>query len=74
MTNNLENKVEKVLENMVLPQRPEPDAVTQSYGRFIISPLERGFGITLGNSLRRILLSSLPGAAITSFRVSGRIA
>ena len=67
---NLE-KVEKVLENMVLPQRPEPDAVTQSYGRFIISPLERGFGITLGNSLRRILLSSLPGAAITSFRVSG---
>ncbi len=68
---NLENKVEKVLENMVLPQRPEPDAVTQSYGRFIISPLERGFGITLGNSLRRILLSSLPGAAITSFRVSG---
>jgi DNA-directed RNA polymerase subunit alpha len=55
---------------MVLP-KVERDAVTQSYGRFIISPLERGFGITLGNALRRVLLSSLPGAAITSFRVTG---
>ena len=35
----------------------------QNYGRFIVEPLERGYGITLGNSLRRMLLSSLPGAA-----------
>ena len=40
----------------------------QGYGKFIVEPLERGYGITLGNALRRILLSSLPGAAITSVR------
>ena len=40
-----------------------------SYGKFVIEPLERGYGITLGNSLRRVLLSSLPGAAVTSIRV-----
>jgi len=48
----------------------ECDAVTQDYGRFIISPLESGYGITLGNALRRVLLASLPGAAVTSIRVS----
>ncbi len=42
-----------------------------NYGRFVISPLERGFGITLGNSLRRILLSSLPGAAIVNVKIDG---
>jgi DNA-directed RNA polymerase subunit alpha len=42
-----------------------------SYGKFVIEPLERGYGITLGNSLRRVLLSSLPGAAITAIRVDG---
>ncbi len=41
------------------------------YGRFIVEPLERGYGNTLGNSLRRILLSSLPGAAVTSVRIDG---
>jgi DNA-directed RNA polymerase subunit alpha len=41
------------------------------YGRFIIEPLERGYGITLGNSLRRVLLSSLPGAAVTSVKIDG---
>lgn len=40
-----------------------------SYGKFVVEPLERGYGITLGNSLRRVLLSSLPGAAVTSIRV-----
>jgi DNA-directed RNA polymerase subunit alpha len=44
--------------------------MTQKYGRFIVGPVERGFGTTLGNSLRRVLLSSLPGAAVTSIRVS----
>ncbi|MCA9963016.1 MAG: DNA-directed RNA polymerase subunit alpha [Anaerolineales bacterium] len=44
--------------------------MTQEYGRFVLSPLERGYGTTLGNALRRVLLSSLPGAAITSIRVT----
>ena len=59
-----------VTNNMVLP-KIEGDATSQKYGRFIISPLEQGFGITIGNALRRVLLSSLPGAAVTSIRVSG---
>jgi DNA-directed RNA polymerase subunit alpha len=42
-----------------------------SYGRFIVEPLERGYGTTLGNSLRRILLSSLPGAAVTTVKIEG---
>ncbi|MBR5521038.1 MAG: DNA-directed RNA polymerase subunit alpha [Oscillospiraceae bacterium] len=41
------------------------------YGKFVVEPLERGFGITLGNSLRRILLSSLPGVAVTSIKIDG---
>lgn len=43
----------------------------EKYGKFIIEPLERGYGTTLGNSLRRILLSSLPGAAVTSVKIDG---
>ncbi len=42
-----------------------------SYGKFVVEPLERGYGITLGNALRRVLLSSLPGAAITSVKFDG---
>ena len=42
-----------------------------SYGKYVVEPLERGYGITLGNSLRRILLSSLPGTAVTSVKISG---
>ncbi len=42
-----------------------------SYGKFVVEPLERGFGTTLGNSLRRVLLSSLPGVAVTSVKVDG---
>ncbi|WP_206459849.1 DNA-directed RNA polymerase subunit alpha [Anaerovorax sp. IOR16] len=42
-----------------------------SYGKFVVEPLERGYGTTLGNSLRRILLSSLPGAAVTSVKIDG---
>lgn len=44
---------------------------TKEYGKFIVEPLERGYGTTLGNSLRRILLSSLPGAAITNLQIDG---
>jgi DNA-directed RNA polymerase subunit alpha len=54
---------------MVLP-KIECDASSKNYGRYIIGPLESGYGITLGNALRRVLLGSLPGAAITSIRVS----
>lgn len=49
----------------------DADATTGSYGKFVAEPLERGFGITLGNSLRRVLLSSLHGSAITSVRIEG---
>lgn len=56
--------------NMVLP-KIEVEASSQNYGYFVISPLESGYGITLGNALRRVLLSSLTGAAITSIRLSG---
>jgi len=58
-----------VTTNMVMP-RIEREAVAQNYGKFIISPLERGYGITIGNALRRILLSSLEGAAVTSVRIT----
>lgn len=47
----------------------EESTYTSTFGRFIIQPLEEGFGTTLGNSLRRVLLSSLPGAAITSIKI-----
>jgi DNA-directed RNA polymerase subunit alpha len=54
----------------VLP-KIECEATTKSYGRFTISPLETGYGVTIGNALRRVLLSSLSGAAVTSVRVGG---
>lgn len=53
----------------VLP-KIETDAISQMYGRFIIGPLESGFGVTLGNALRRVLLSALPGTAVTSIRIA----
>ena len=43
----------------------------KKYGRFVVEPLERGYGTTLGNSLRRIMLSSLPGAAVNSVKIKG---
>ncbi|NLH96038.1 MAG: DNA-directed RNA polymerase subunit alpha [Clostridiaceae bacterium] len=46
-------------------------AEDNTYGKFVVEPLERGYGITLGNSLRRILLSSLPGVAVTSIKIDG---
>jgi DNA-directed RNA polymerase subunit alpha len=53
--------------NMVV----ERDTLTATYGKFVAEPLERGYGVTLGNSLRRVLLSSLQGAAFTSVRLEG---
>lgn len=56
-------------------ERPKIDTASLSadgrYGKFIVEPLERGFGTTLGNSLRRVLLSSLPGVAVTSIKIDG---
>jgi len=54
---------------MVTP-KIEREAEARNYGKFIISPLERGYGITLGNALRRVMLSSLDGAAVTSIRIA----
>jgi len=60
---------------MIEIERPRIDCVDSSedntYGKFVVEPLERGYGTTLGNSLRRILLSSLPGAAVTSVKIEG---
>jgi DNA-directed RNA polymerase subunit alpha len=55
--------------NMVMP-KIEREAEARNYGKFVISPLERGYGVTLGNALRRILLSSLDGAAVSSIRIA----
>ena len=57
------------LSNMVTP-KVEREAEARNYGKFVIGPLERGYGITLGNALRRVLLSSLEGAAVTSVRIT----
>ena len=54
--------------NMVMP-KIEREAEARNYGKFVISPLEHGYGVTLGNALRRVLLSSLEGAAVTSIRI-----
>ncbi len=58
--------------NLTMPKQVVADpGNTTGYGKFVIEPLERGFGITLGNSLRRVLLSSLQGAAISAVRIEG---
>ena len=57
------------LSNMVTP-KVEREAEARNYGKFVISPLEQGYGTTLGNALRRVLLSSLDGAAVTAIRVT----
>ena len=58
---------------MIEMEKPniECTQLTGNYGKFVVTPLERGYGTTLGNSLRRILLSSLPGAAVTSIKIEG---
>ena len=60
---------------MIEIEKPKIETVEISeeakFGKFVVEPLERGYGNTLGNSLRRILLSSLPGAAVTSIQIDG---
>ena len=48
--------------------KTEEKTLTDTYGKFIIQPLERGYGVTVGNALRRVLLTSLPGASITNVK------
>ena len=64
---------QKSWKDLIRPKRleAEKETLTPFYGKFIAEPFERGFGITIGNSLRRILLSSLQGAAITSVKIDG---
>jgi len=59
--------------SVVMPKRiaAEEDSKTNAYGKFVVEPLERGFGTTLGNSIRRVLLSSIQGAAVTGVRIEG---
>lgn len=57
--------------NLQMPDSLVIEDANDSYGRFVLQPLERGFGVTIGNSFRRILLSSLPGHAITAIKISG---
>ncbi len=58
---------------LIKPKKLEAESkeLTATYGKFVAEPLERGFGITLGNALRRVLLSSLQGCAVTSVRIEG---
>ena len=60
---------------MIEIEKPKVETIEISedstFGKFVVEPLERGYGTTLGNSLRRILLSSLPGAAVTSVQIDG---
>lgn len=65
--------MQKNWRDLIKPKRVEvdDDTLRDNYGKFEIEPLERGFGLTIGNSLRRILLSSIQGAAITSVKIDG---
>src|SRR3989338_1474462 len=49
----------------------DDDTLTDTYGKFVAEPFERGYGMTIGNSLRRVLLSSIEGAAVTSIKIDG---
>mgnify|MGYP006422193683 FL=1 len=57
--------------NLQMPESLEVEKSEDKFGTFILQPLERGFGVTIGNSFRRILLSSLPGIAITAVKING---
>ncbi|MCB9655498.1 MAG: DNA-directed RNA polymerase subunit alpha [Deltaproteobacteria bacterium] len=76
MSEHTQSQTRDALRNwrdLIKPKRLSVDkeSLTRNYGKFFAEPLERGFGITIGNSLRRVLLSSLQGAAVTSVRIEG---
>jgi len=58
-------------QDLITPKNLETEVCSETYGKFVAKPLERGYGLTLGNSLRRVLLSSLNGAAIVAVRIVG---
>jgi len=58
-------------QDLIRPKNLEADVLSETYGKFVAKPLERGYGLTLGNSLRRVLLSSINGAAIVAVRIQG---
>ncbi len=58
-------------QGLIKPKNIEAEALTEVYGKFVAKPLERGYGLTLGNSLRRVLLASLNGAAIVAVKIAG---
>lgn len=58
-------------QDLIRPKSLEADVLNETYGKFVAKPLERGYGLTLGNSLRRVLLSSINGAAIVAVRIQG---
>ncbi len=58
-------------QDLIRPKSLEADTLNDTYGKFVAKPLERGYGLTLGNSLRRVLLSSINGAAIVAVRING---
>lgn len=63
--------MQKVARDLIKPKRVDLEDATPRYGKFVVEPLERGYGTTIGNSLRRIMLSSLQGAAVTSVIIEG---
>jgi len=69
------NTIARNWRDLIRPKKleVETESLTDNYGKFTCEPLERGYGITLGNSLRRVLLSSLQGAAITTVRIEGAL-
>ena len=60
-----------MLREFIFPSKVYWEERTKTYGRLVVEPLERGFGITIGNSLRRTLLSSIEGTAITAVKIYG---
>ena len=60
---------------MIEIEKPQIECIEnpadETYGKYVVEPLERGYGTTLGNALRRIMLSSLPGTAATSIKIAG---
>ncbi len=69
------NTIARNWRDLIRPKKLDADnnSLSHAYGKFTCEPLERGYGITLGNSLRRVLLSSLQGAAVTSVRIEGAL-
>ena len=72
-TTTASNLIARNWRELIRPKSLPIDSQSETYGKFVCEPLERGFGQTLGNSLRRVLLSSLQGAAITAIKIDGAL-